>query len=97
MQVIQEENQVDNEQQIHRTTPIKRRGKNSLMKTKKRFFYIFDSDPSSCKNDLNRSGSRAADYRLPPLIETARGRIITNQYAHFPALRIYLFPFSPHY
>jgi hypothetical protein len=58
---------------------------------------LFDSDPSSFKNDSNRSVSRAADYRLPPLIETSRGRIITNQYTHFHALRICLFPCYPHY
>ena len=46
------------------------------------FLSLFDSDPSSCKNDLNRSYSRAADYRLPPLIETPRGRMITYGYMH---------------
>ena len=43
---------------------------------------LFDTDPSSCKNELNRSYSRAADYRLPPLIETHRGRMITLGYMH---------------
>ena len=52
---------------------------------------LFDPDPSPYKNELNRSHSRGADYRLPPLIETPRGRRLTYQCSHFHALGVCFF------
>ena len=40
---------------------------------------MLDIDPSSCKNDKNRSYSRVVDLRLPPLVETLGGRIFILQ------------------
>lgn len=82
MQAIQEENHADDDQADHRATSIKRtqqRGNRKFL-GKKPLHSLSGTDPSPCKNDLNRSNSRVGDLRLPSLIETPRGRIITLNY-----------------
>lgn len=38
---------------------------------------LFNPDSDACKNDTDRSLKPGGSFRLPPLIETLRGRIIT--------------------
>ena len=50
-----------------------------------------NSDSSACKNESYRSYSRGGDNRLPPLIETPRGRLCTDLFGTSTLLHRFLF------
>ena len=72
MQAIQEENQIDDE---HEENAIQQGILQQLcFSFPKKTLSSFNTDVVSLKNDENRSYSRSDDTRLPPLLESSRGR-----------------------